>query len=68
MMKIEGYHCKKIQYHVKHATLAITGPSLLYCSTILAFGQDKDPLPYPASEVVVFAKPGRNVNQINLSR
>ena len=38
-MKIEGYHCKKIQYLVKHSTLGITGPSLLYCSTILAFAQ-----------------------------
>ena len=41
---------------------------LVYCSTILANCQDKDPLPYPASEILVFATPGRNDNQINLSR
>lgn len=41
---------------------------LVYCSNVLAFGQDKDPLPYPASEIVVLATPGRNINQIHLSR
>ena len=46
----------------------LASQGLVYCSTLLAFGQDKDPLPYPASEIVVLATPGRNVNQINLSR
>ena len=62
----EGYHCKKFSTLRSNQPLASQG--LVYCSTLLAFGQDKDPLPYPASEIVVLATPGRNVNQINLSR
>ena len=46
----------------------LASQGLGYCSTVLAFGQDKDPIPYPASEIVVLATPVRNVNQINLSR
>lgn len=46
----------------------LASQGLDYSSTVLAFGQDKDPLPYPASEIVVLATPGRNINQINLSR
>ena len=46
----------------------LASQGLVYCSTVLAFGQDKDPLPYPASEIVVLATPGRNINQIHLSR
>ena len=62
----EGYHCRKKGTLRSIQPLASQG--LVYCSTILAFGQDNDPLPYPASEIVVLATPGRNVNQINLSR
>lgn len=46
----------------------LASQGLVYCSNFLAFGQDKDPLPYPASEIVVLATPGRNINQIHLSR
>ena len=62
----EGYHCKKFSTLRSNQPLASQG--LVYCSTLLAFGQDKDPLPYPASEIVVLATPGRNINQIHLSR
>ena len=65
-IKDEGYHCKKFSTLRSNQPLASQG--LVYCSTLLAFGQDKDPLPYPASEIVVLATPGRNINQINLSR
>lgn len=58
----EGYHCKKFSTSRSIQLLASQG--LVYCSTVLAFGQDKDPLPYPASEIVVLATPGRYVNQL----
>lgn len=62
----EGYHCKKFSTSRSIQPLASQG--LVYCSNILAFGQDKDPLPYPASEIVVLATPGRNIHSLAFQR